>query len=62
MTTIFFLAVIGIIYFIPAKIAQDRKHNNAKAIFWLNFFTGFTGIGWVLCLVWAKTDNVDKTN
>lgn len=38
-------------------------HTEAKwIIFLLNFFTGFTGIGWILLMVWAliSNHNADK--
>ena len=43
------------INFIPTFVAFARKHHNRVAIFALNFFLGWTGIGWVICLVWALT-------
>jgi hypothetical protein len=41
----------ALIYFIPAIVG--RKKRNASAIFWLNFFLGWTVVGWVGALVWA---------
>jgi hypothetical protein len=42
-----------VFYFLPTIIALIRKQPNALAIFLLNFFLGWTFIGWVVCLVWA---------
>lgn len=42
-------------YFIPAIVAGCREHRNFSAIFVLNFFLGWSGIGWVISLVWAFT-------
>ena len=39
------------IYFIPTMVASNKK--NVLAIFMLNFFLGWTFIGWVVALVWA---------
>ncbi len=55
---------IGIIiflslYFLPTIIAFIRKKENKISILVLNFFLGWTLIGWVLSLVWALA--VDKT-
>ncbi|MEN2487598.1 superinfection immunity protein [Flavobacterium sp. B11] len=51
--------VIGIpfivIYFLPSIIALSRKKNNGVAIIMLNFFLGWTFIGWIASLVWACT-------
>ena len=46
-----FLAV----YFLPTIIALARSHHNAVAILLLNLFLGWTGIGWILALVWSVT-------
>lgn len=45
-----------ILYFIPTFIAEDKKHKNREAIGLLNFFVGWTFIGWVICLVWASSN------
>ena len=41
------------LYFLPTIIAVARKRPNALAIFLLNFFLGWTFIGWVVALVWS---------
>jgi hypothetical protein len=53
------LVIIGIallIYFFPAIVANRRQHHNALAIFMLNLFLGWTGLGWIGALIWACTD------
>ena len=49
------LALILLLYFLPAGIAFRRGHHNRNAIFVLNLFLGWTFIGWVAALVWANT-------
>jgi hypothetical protein len=56
--TLLFLIALVVIYFAPTIVACLRKHNNDSAILVLNFFLGWTLIGWVLALVWAFTSNV----
>lgn len=59
-------AVVGLIYaliifgmyFLPAFIAWARKHRNGVAIFILTLLLGWTGLGWIVALVWACTSNV----
>lgn len=50
----------------PTFIANDKKHRNEGAIGLLNFFVGWTFIGWVICLVWASSNQepiiVEKDN
>jgi hypothetical protein len=58
MGIIFILGIIifgFIIYFLPTIIAYHRDKRNKGAIFALNFFLGFTIIGWTVSLVWALT-------
>ena len=52
------LAIGGLLYFIPAIVAESRKHRNSSAILILNLLLGWTFFGWVIALVWAFTDNV----
>jgi hypothetical protein len=40
-------------YFLPTIIALARRKRNAVAILVLNFFLGWTFIGWVAALVWS---------
>ncbi|GAC1650785.1 MAG: hypothetical protein NVS9B15_10560 [Acidobacteriaceae bacterium] len=42
-----------IIYFLPAIIASKRSHPSFTAIMLVNFFLGWTFIGWIVCFVWA---------
>ncbi|TCN57427.1 superinfection immunity protein [Flavobacterium circumlabens] len=45
------------LYFLPSFIALSRKKTNRTAIILLNFFLGWTFIGWIASLVWACTTN-----
>ncbi len=55
MLGISLLLFIGFIYFMPSIVAQTRKHHNRYAIFVLNFFLGWSFMGWVVSLSWALT-------
>jgi hypothetical protein len=53
-------AIIGIImliglYFLPTIIAGFRKKTNFTSILLLNFFLGWSLIGWVVAIVWAAS-------
>ncbi len=48
------------LYFVPAVVAGKRNHRNQGAIFALNLLLGWTFLFWVLSLVWALTDNIEK--
>jgi Superinfection immunity protein len=56
----FFLSFFGfgfVMYFLPSILALARNKRDTTAIVLLNFFLGWTMIGWVVALVWAvKTD------
>lgn len=45
------------IHFLPAIIAFSRKARNFWGIFAINFFLGWTLVGWVVALVWALRDD-----
>ena len=49
---IWFLISLAI-YFLPTIIAVLKNRTNTLAIGLLNFFLGWTFIGWVVALVWA---------
>jgi len=44
-------AFVMVVYFTPSLVGLKKR--NAAAIFVLNFFLGWTFIGWVAALVWA---------
>jgi hypothetical protein len=52
----FSLGIIMSLYFLPAIIAGFRNHHNTAAILVLNFFLGWTGLGWIASLVWSVTN------
>jgi Superinfection immunity protein len=56
----FFFPFFGfpfVMYFLPSIIALARSKRDIVGIVLLNFFLGWTIIGWVVALVWAvKTD------
>lgn len=48
------LLIIGLLlYFIPTIIAFRKQRDNKISILILNFFLGWSLIGWVISLVWA---------
>jgi hypothetical protein len=53
-----FYLIFGVpFYFMPTIVAIIRKHQNAPAIAILNFLVGWTGIGWIVSIVWAFTES-----
>jgi cytochrome c biogenesis protein CcdA len=53
---IIFVLVGAVMYFLPSIVAAQRSHHNATAIVVVNFFLGWTVIGWITALVWAVTN------
>ncbi len=49
--------LIFFIYFMPSYIAIHRNLKRNDLIYHWNIFTGWTVIGWVICLFWALIDN-----
>jgi len=41
------------LYLLPALISFLRRNRNYPSIFLLNLLLGWTGIGWVVALVWS---------
>ena len=57
-----FFIIIGsiLLYFLPTIIANNRKRDNLGAIAVLNLLAGWTGIGWLVALLWSMT-KTEKT-
>ena len=53
MTGIVYLIMCFAIGFLPTILAFQRGHDSRMAILVLNLFLGWTGIGWIIALVWA---------
>ena len=49
----FTLAFSLILYFLPAIIGRHKR--DATGIFLVNLLLGWTGIGWIIALIWART-------
>jgi hypothetical protein len=47
----FFLSFL--FYIIPGLVAWDRRHAHVRAIWALTLLLGWTGIAWLLALIWA---------
>jgi hypothetical protein len=45
------LLILLALYFLPTIIARDKK--GVTGIFLLNFFLGWTFIGYIIALIWA---------
>ena len=58
---LFFFHFFGIgfaLYFLPSIIAAIKSKRDTLAIFLLNFFLGWTVIGWFVALIWAAKHDV----
>lgn len=53
LVTIFIWMLALVVYFIPTICAAVERKKNTAAIFVLNFFLGWTGIGWIAALIWS---------
>ncbi len=41
------------LFLLPITIASRRRHRNLLGITLLNLLLGWTGIGWVMALIWS---------
>jgi energy-coupling factor transporter transmembrane protein EcfT len=55
-----FLAILFVPYWVPTIIAFVRKHPSTGGIAALNFFFGWTFVGWVVALAWSLSDNTAR--
>lgn len=51
--SIFVIAAMMAVYFLPTLIAFFRDHRQQGPIFIICLLTGWTGIGWVVALAWS---------
>jgi len=61
LLAVFFFPIFGLgflLYFLPTIIAFARSKRDTTSILLLNFFLGWTMIGWVVALVWAAKNDV----
>lgn len=49
----------ALFYLLPSIIANSRKHKNKNSICVINIFFGWTILGWVVCLAWSVSSNVE---
>lgn len=50
-----FLLMWLAVYALPAIVAVYRRHPNRTPIILVNVLLGWSGIGWIVALVWAFT-------
>jgi len=53
ISILIYLAVAVVLYFLPGLVALNRCHKDKTAIWILNFFLGWTFLGWVVALAWS---------
>lgn len=52
-----------LLYFLPSFVATNKHKKQSLAIFFLNLFAGWTGIGWLIALIWAALyEKIDETS
>ena len=51
------MAILGGIYFIPALYAYHNNKHNADQVAIVNFFTGWTFVGWVIAATMAAKND-----
>ena len=59
MEFIFSIALIGAvlaIYIFPSLIAFQTRNRSTPIIVIANLLTGWTIVGWLICMVWATRD------
>lgn len=49
------LALSLVLYFLPSIIGSKRGISSSGALFFVNLLLGWTGLGWLFCMIWAAT-------
>ena len=49
----FVLFTLWALYFLPFAVSAGKDHEHHLPILLMNALTGWTGVGWVLSLIWA---------
>jgi hypothetical protein len=52
------LVMVLLVYFLPTAVAIGKK--SLLGVFIINFFLGWTFIGWVIALAWAVSSENNK--
>jgi len=47
--------VLVVLYWVPTIVAVAAKHHNVVGIAALNGLAGWSGVGWIVAMVWACT-------
>ena len=53
-----FFFIIIVLYFLPTAVAVYREHHKMAGIVCLNIIIGWTGLGWMLLLMYSVLSNV----
>ena len=53
--SIVLIILVAMVYLLPSIVACSNKKSNAAAITVLNLLLGWSGIGYIVALVWACT-------
>lgn len=58
------LLIVGstAVYLLPTWVALLRKKRNTLPIFIVNLLCGWTGVGWLVALVWSLMTDTQPTN
>lgn len=46
------------LFFIPTMEAYARHHPRRNTIFHINFWLGWTVIGWIIAFIWSQTEPI----
>jgi hypothetical protein len=52
---LFLVLMWVVVYLLPTIIAYSRAHHQRAAICLTNLFLGWSGLGWIVALIWSAT-------
>ena len=55
IVTVLIAIALGAVYCLPMIVASRRKHHQRNSIAIINFFLGWTVLGWIIALAWSMS-------
>jgi len=54
------ILIVGLLFYFLPYIVKTKRHPQPDMLFLLNFFLGWTIIGWIAALIWGQQKNKTK--
>lgn len=62
LMTMVILIPLMVLFWMPTVEAYKRRHRKRNMIFLINFFLGFSVIGWIIAFIWSQSTDIEVSN